>query len=218
MNYEKLKIRLEQPEDFRKVEELTREAFWNVYRPGCDEHYLVHSMRECEAFIPQLDFVMEYDDKIIGNIMYTKAVIQKDDGTQCNVITFGPVSVLPEYQNKGIGKRLIEHSIKVAEENGYGAILIYGDPEYYKKFGFVKSEKFGIATTENMYADPLQAREIIEGFLEHAQGRFLEDEIYAVDESMAEKFDQNFEPKEFLENTKSQLRFQELISLHRPRV
>ena len=218
MNYEKLKIRLEQQEDFREVEELTREAFWNVYRPGCDEHYLVHSMRNCEAFIPQLDFVMEYDNKLIGNIMYTKAVIQKDDGTQCNVISFGPVSVLPEYQNNGIGKRLIEHSIKAAEEIGYGGILIYGDPEYYKKFGFVKGEKFGIATAENMYADPLQAREIIEGFLEDAQGRFQEDGIYAVDESMAENFDQNFEPKEFQENTKSQLRFQELVSLQRPRV
>ena len=138
-------IRHEQEVDYRNVEELTREAFWNRYVPGCDEHYLVHSMRSMPAFLPDLDFVAEYHGNVIGNIMYTKATIFGDDGRQYPVLTFGPISVLPEYQGRGIGSKLIQHTKAIAKSLGYQAILIYGDPEFYKRVGFVAlSERSGI--------------------------------------------------------------------------
>lgn len=123
-----IQIRNEQPSDFRKVEELTREAFWNLYVPGCDEHYLVHVLRNHADFIPELDFVAIVDDKIVGNIMYTKAHLLDENNEKMEIISFGPVSVLPEYQRKGIGFALIQHSIKEAIKLGHKAIVIYGTP------------------------------------------------------------------------------------------
>jgi predicted N-acetyltransferase YhbS len=121
-------LRNETEEDYRNVEELTREAFWNVHVPGCNEHYLVHIMRESELFIPELDFVAELNVKIVGNIMYMHSMITDNDDKMCHVITFGPISVLPKHQNKGIGSKLIEHSMKLARDMGYPAILIYVTP------------------------------------------------------------------------------------------
>ncbi|MFW6253539.1 MAG: GNAT family N-acetyltransferase [Chitinivibrionales bacterium] len=121
-------IRNERHEDHRAVEELTREAFWNLYVPGCDEHYLVHIMRNHPDFIPTLDFVAVLDDKIVGNIMYTKSYVIDRDNNRLETITFGPVSVLPEYQRKGIGSALIRHSSDIAHQNGFKAIIIEGHP------------------------------------------------------------------------------------------
>ncbi len=119
VDIENINLRLEEPKDYKEVENLTREAFWNVYIPGCDEHYIIHIMRKSDAFIKELDIVAELGDKIVGNIVYSKAKILCDDKTSYNdVICFGPISVLPEFQNRGVGGRLIEHSKEVARKLG----------------------------------------------------------------------------------------------------
>ena len=119
-----LNIRNERETDYKIVEDITRKAFYNVYVPGCMEHYLVHIMREHEDFIQELDFVIEVDGQIVGNIMYTKAKLTDEGGTEKEIVTFGPVSILPKYQRNGYGKMLIEHSLKRAAELGYEAVVI----------------------------------------------------------------------------------------------
>ena len=122
-------IRNERPEDHRAVEELTKLAFWNVNVPGCDEHYLAHILRSHEDFVPELDFVAEFDGKLIANIMYTRSKLRGSDGSVKTVLTFGPLSVLPEYQRRGYGKALLEHSLDRAAELGYDAVVIFGNPD-----------------------------------------------------------------------------------------
>lgn len=216
MNTNKLKFRLEQPNDFREVEKLTREAFWNNFVPGCDEHYLVHILRDVDCFIKELDIIAELDGEIVANIMYSKAKIVCEDNSEYPVLTFGPVSVLPKYQRMGIGKAIIEHSKNKAKELGYSAILIYGDPRVYSKAGFGAAEKYNIYTPRNTYMDALQACELIEGSLEGLKGYFKEDRVFEIDELLAEEFDKGFEPKEKLEGLPSQLRFQEVNKLSKP--
>ena len=123
-----LNIRNEKESDHKIVEEITRKAFYNMYVPGCYEHYLVHIMRGHEDFIPELDFVLELDGRVIGNIMYTKAKLTDENGTEKEILTFGPVSILPEYQRNGYGKMLIEHSLKCAAAMGYDGVVIFGRP------------------------------------------------------------------------------------------
>ena len=144
-------IRPEQAADYRAVEELTREAFWNVNVRGCDEHFLAHRLRSHADFIAELDFVAVIDDTITGNIMYTKAKVISADGMEHPVLTFGPLSVLPQLQKQGVGAALIRHSFSRALALGYEAVLIYGDPEYYCRFGFRPAEVFKITTGEGQY-------------------------------------------------------------------
>ena len=210
-------LRKEQPEDYRIVEALTKEAFWNQHIPGCDEHYLLHIIRNAPCFIRELDYVAEIDGKIVGNIVYTKASILDDNDKHHEVISFGPVSVLPEFQGMGIGSKLIEYTKVIAKALGYKAILIYGDPEYYRRFGFVPAETFKIATADNMYALPLQALELVPGALSNIQGRFFEDAVYHVDSAESKEFDQAFAQKELRDGLPSQNRFRYLISMSRPR-
>ncbi|MPM76009.1 hypothetical protein SDC9_123004 [bioreactor metagenome] len=172
-------------------------------------------MRKCAAFLPTLDFVAVSDGKIVGNIVYTTAKLVADKGTTHTVLSFGPLSVLPDYQGRGIGKMLIEHTKKIATDLGYDAILIYGDPVYYKRFGFVAAEQFGIRTADNMYADALQVCVLKNNVLSGLAGRFVEDEIYNMDSSAAEQFDKTFVPKEKLSDTPSQKHFLEMIQLRR---
>lgn len=212
-----IRLRSEAPEDYRAVEELTREAFWNHYRPGCDEHYLAHVLREAEAFIRELDVVAEADGKIVGNIMYTRAQVLGDDGQSHPVLTFGPLSVLPAFQGLGIGTMLIEHTKRLARALGHGAILIYGDPAYYARTGFAPAKTYGIGTREDMYAAALLALELEEGALANCPGRFLEDDAYAVDEEKARSFDQSFPPKPLQTGFASQDRFLELAGMYSPR-
>lgn len=211
----KLTLRPETPKDYSTVENLTRESFWNLYFPGCNEHYLVHVLRTSDVFIPELDFVAIVDDKIVGNIMYAKSTIIGDDDTKHEVLTFGPVCVLPGYQRKGIGAALINHTRTVAAEMGYKAIFIYGDPEIYKHIGFVPAENYQIRTKDNMYAAALQVYELKEGTLSELKGRFVEDDVYEVSEEATAEFDKQFPEKEKLSGTDSQKRFLELITMNR---
>ena len=217
IHIENVVLRNERPSDYRTVEEITREAFWNHHCPGCDEHYLLHIMREADSFIHELDIVAEVDGEIVGNIVYTKAKIVDDDGVDHSVITFGPLSVLPTFQGKGVGSRLIEYTKKKAKELGYKAIFIYGDPDYYSRLGFTLAEKYKIGTADNMYAAALQAIELYPGALSYIKGRFIEDKIYDIDEQAAKEFDQGFPPKEKLSDRPSQKKFQEIVKMRIPR-
>ena len=158
-----LKLRTEQPADYRETENVTREAFWNLYSPGCCEHYLLHVMRDSPAFVPELDLVAERDGRIVGNVVSLRAVLHGDDGTVCEVLSLGPISVLPECQRQGIGGRLISRTRELARELGFRALLLCGDPDYYLYQGFVPAEMLGIRTADNMCAMALHVCELYDG-------------------------------------------------------
>lgn len=194
-------IRLETPNDYRKVENLTREAFWNVYRPGCMEHYVLHCYRDREDFVPELDFVMEKDGEIIGHVMYVRAKIQADDGREIPIMTFGPISIAPEYKRKGYGKALLDYSMEKAKKMGVGALCMEGNIDFYGKSGFVVASTKGI----HYYAEPREEevpyfllKELKEGFLDGITGVYHTPEGYFVDEKAMEKFDADFPSKEKL--------------------
>lgn len=211
-----IKLRTEQPADYRETENVTREAFWNHFSPGCNEHYLLHVMRDNPAFVPELDLVAEYDGRIVGNVVCMKAAIHGDDGVKYEVLSLGPISVLPEYQRKGIGGRLIGHTRELAREMGFRAVLLCGDPDYYLYQGFVPAELLGIRTADDMYAMALHVCELYEGALSGVRGRYVEDSAYEVDEAAAEVFDRDFPAKEKVRGTASQARFDEIVVVRRP--
>ena len=154
---------------------------------------------------------------IVGNIVYTKAKIVGDDGQCHEVISFGPIAVLPEFQRQGIGGRLIEHTRQLAQAMGYRAILIYGDPDVYRKFSFAPAEDYGIGTPDNMYAAALQAVELCPRALAGCAGRFHEDALFEVDPQATEEFDQSFPGKERKSDLPTQARFQQVVGMRKPR-
>lgn len=192
-------IRNERQEDYRAVEELTRSAFWNLYVPGCDEHYLVHIMRGHRDFIPELDLVIEVDHRVIGNIMYTKSWLTDEDGKEKEILTFGPISVHPEYQRNGYGKKLIEASFKKAVELGFDAIVIMGSPSNYVSCGFQSCKRHHVSMADGVFPTAMLVKELIPGVLKDKKWTFRDSELYHVDSQEAERFDQQFEalPKEY---------------------
>ena len=190
-----IELRLEEEADWDIVENLTREAFWNLHVPGCDEHLLVRNLRKAKEFVKGLSFVAAIDGKIVGNIVYAETKIA-DGEREHAVLTFGPLSVLPEYQNMGIGTKLIEHTKRLAKEMGYRAILIYGYPEYYVRFGFRPSRDFGITDGEDRYLVALQVLELYSSALSGIAGRFDQGELYSVDAQKLAEFEKGFAPKE----------------------
>ena len=211
-----IKLRTEQPADYRETENVTREAFWNHFSPGCNEHYLLHVMRDSPAFVPELDLVAEHDGRIVGNVVCMKGVIHGDDGVKYEVLSLGPISVLPEYQRQGIGGRLISRTRELARELGFRALLLCGDPDYYLYQGFVPAEMLGIRTADNMYAMALHVCELYDGALSGIWGRYVEDSAYEVDETAAEVFDREFPAKGKVVGTESQRRFDEIVVVRRP--
>lgn len=210
-------IRLETERDYRDVERVTREAFWNHHVPGCDEHYLAHQLRGAKCFLPELDFLAEIGGAIVGNIMYTRAVVREDDDAEHAVLSFGPLSVIPEWQGKKIGSNLVRHSMAAARELGHAAVLIYGDPAFYGRLGFKPAEEFGICTPDGFYQDALQAIELVPDALSGISGRFFEDEAYHINEAEAEAFEKEFPAKERMAGLPSQERFLYLLGLRKPR-
>lgn len=201
MKKEDIIIRPETPADYREAENLTREAFWNVYRPGCLEHYVLHCYRNDPDFIPELDFVMEKDGKLIGQVIYVKAEIVCDDGRHLPIMTFGPISILPEYKRKGYGKKLLDYSLEKAAGLGVGAICMEGNIDFYGKSGFVVASTKGI----HYHAEPRDeevpyflAKELKPGFLDGVTGVYHTPQGYFVDENKAEEFDRNFSEKQKL--------------------
>lgn len=189
-------IRNERKEDYRAVEEMTREAFYNLYVPGCSEHYLVHIMRDHPDFIPELDFVLEVDGQLAGNIMYTRAKLVDDQGNVKNILTFGPLTVAPRHQRRGYGKALMEHSFKKALELGYDAVVIFGTPKNYVTSGFVNCKRMNVSLEGEMYPSSLLVKELIPGALAGKKWRFEESPVSDIDEAAAEAFDQGFEYRE----------------------
>ena len=191
-----LNIRNERETDYKIVEDITRKAFYNVYVPGCMEHYLVHIMREHEDFIPELDFVIEVDGQIVGNIMYTKSKLTDEGGTEKEIVTFGPVSILPKYQRKGYGKMLIEHSLKRAAELGYEAVVIMGSPANYVGSGFQCCRKYNICVEKEKYPAAMLVKELKPGALDGKLWFYSDSPVMNVDEREAQAFDDGLEKME----------------------
>ncbi|MFC1952930.1 GNAT family N-acetyltransferase [Chloroflexota bacterium] len=207
-----LTIRNENETDYRTVEELVREAFWNLYVPGCNEHFVLHNLRKSSDIIHELDFVAEREGKIVGQIVCSRGSIKYMQGVVKEVISFGPVSVLPCFQKQGIGSTLINHTIRLAQKMGFPAICIYGDPRYYSRFGFRCAEKYEIKTFDDKFAVALQVLELQQGVLSNKRGKFIESTAFEVDEKEFVNYDAVFPFKEKAE-TDSQREFRLLASL-----
>ncbi len=189
-------IRSTTQEDFRETEMLTREAFWDLYKPGCDEHLVLHNMRRVPAFVRELDFVAAGENKIIGNIVYSKAKIVDEHNLEHEVLCMGPVCVSPSYQRKGIGTRLLTHSISCAGKMGFKAVIIFGNPDFYHRFGFVSAQKYNITTSEGDNFDAFMALELHENSLKGIEGRYHEDPVFKVDDKELKIFENEFPFKE----------------------
>ena len=201
MNKNDYIIRLERKEDHAKVENLVREAFWNVYRPGCLEHYVLHQMRDAEDFVPELNFVLEKDDEIIGQNVFVKAKITADDGREIPIMTMGPICIAPEYKRQGYGKILLDYSLEKAAEFGAGALCFEGNIDFYGKSGFTFASEFGIryhGLPEGEDASFFLCKELIPGYLDGITGEYATPQIYFVDEAEADVFDQRFPDKKKL--------------------
>ncbi len=185
-----IEIRQEKQTDYTTVEKITREAFWNVYEEGASEHYIVHTMRSHPDFISELSFVITVDNKIVGSIFYTRSRIISDKGIEA-VLTFGPVSINPKYQNKELGSKLIHHSIKLASKLDYTAIVITGDLKFYERFGFKPAKTFGISMNNGEFHSGLLALAFDKKHVPQA-GKIYFSEVYEIDELAKvalEKFD-----------------------------
>ena len=191
-------IRLEKNEEHRQVEHLVREAFWNVYRPGCLEHYVLNQLRNDPAFVPELDFVMEQDGKLIGQNMFMRAAIKADDGREIPIMTMGPICICPERQREGLGKVLLDYSLEQAARLGCGALCFEGNIDFYGKSGFTYASQYGIryhGLPEGEDASFFLCRELIPGYLDGVTGEYAPPRGYFVDEAEAEAFDQAFPHK-----------------------
>ncbi len=189
-------IRNEIEADTDVVEEVTREAFWNLYAPGCSEHYIVHVMRKHKDFIKELDYVAIVNGRIVGNIMYTRASLTNEAEECLAMASFGPVSVHPAYQRQGIGSKLIQHSLLAAKDLGFKVVAIYGDPHNYCKHGFRNGKDLAISDSNGDTPYGLLALELAKGVLSGHQWRFQTSPVYECSESDVEDFDKRFPPKE----------------------
>lgn len=186
-------IRNETPADFQSVENMTRRAFYNLYIPGCVEHYLVRVMRGHQDFIPELDLVLERDGQIIGNVMYTRARLVDEAGTEKTILTFGPVSVAPEYQRQGCGKLLLEHSFERASAMGYDVIVIFGSPANYVGRGFQSCKKFNVCVEGGKYPAAMLVKELIPGALDGRKWFYYDSPVMHISEEEARKYDDGLE-------------------------
>lgn len=191
-------IRREWEEDYRETENLVRESFWNVYRPGCSEHYVIHVLRDDPAFIPELDLVMEQSGRLIGQNMFMKTVINADDGRDIQVLTMGPIGILPEKKRQGYGKKLLDYSLEKAKAMGFGAVLFEGNIAFYGKCGFDYARKFGIRyhdLPEGADDSFFLCHELIPGYLNDITGVYQTPKGYYVKDADVEAFDAAFPPK-----------------------
>ena len=194
-------IRLERTEDYREVENLVRESFWNVYRPGCSEHFVIHVLRDDPAFVKELDFVMEQNGVLIGQNMFMRTVINADDGRVIPVLTMGPIGITPELKRKGYGKKLLDYSLEKAAAMGFGAVLFEGNIGFYGHSGFTYARSFGIRyhdLPEGADDSFFLCKELIPGFLDGITGVYQTPQGYYVADADVEEFDRAFPPKEKL--------------------
>ena len=194
-------IRLETSKDHTEVEHLVRESFWNVYRPGCLEHYVLHCLRDDPAFVPELDFVMEKDGVIIGQNIFMRASIAADDGRSIPILTMGPICIANALKRQGYGKVLLDYSLEQAAKLGAGAVCFEGNIDFYSKSGFTYASHYGIryhGLPEGEDASFFLCKELVPGYLDGITGKYATPSGYFVDEEEAEEFDKQFPPKEKL--------------------
>jgi len=190
-----LVIRPEEPRDFAAADALTREAFWNLYRPGCDEHYLAHVMRAHPDYLADLSHVAERDGVIVGSIQYTRSRLLAEDGACLETVTFGPLCVAPGLQRVGIGTKLIEHTRQLAVAAGYPVLVILGDPHNYVKHGFRTGKDLNVCTADGKFPLGLLVLELTPGILDGHNWRFQESGVYDLDQALVEAYDQTLPPK-----------------------
>ncbi len=191
-----MNIRLETKNDYSKVEELTREAFWNLYRPGCDEHYLCHILREHKDFIRELDYVVELNGNIVASIMYSDSMLIGEDNEMIKAVSFGPLCVHPEYQRKGIGTALIEKTRSIVKGMDIPAIIIYGDPHNYCKHGFKNGIDYQVSNMNGEHPLGLLVLELQEGFFGGKKWKIKQSDVFSFDEEKAMEYDKRFPRKE----------------------
>lgn len=179
-----------------KTENLTREAFWNIYKSGCDEHLVLHQIRESSCYIEELDLVAIYEGEIIGHIISSKARVIDIQNNEHELLCVGPVSVFPAFQNKGVGMKLLNFSISEAKRLGYKGMILFGSPDYYHRFGFRNAKEYEISTKDNQNFEPFMALELQEKGLDNLRGRFFEGEGFVIKEDQLIEFEKNFPPKE----------------------
>ena len=189
-----LTLRMEAPADHRTVEELTRDAFWNLHVPGCDEHYLVHVMREHADFIPELSYVAVLDGIIVGNIMTTCSWLRAD-GQQMPTLTVGPVTVHPDYQRRGIGRAMITRVCELGRTRGFAAIVLLGHPHNYVGYGFRNGKDLGIAMDDGSHPLGLLAMELTPGALSGGHRRVHFSKVFELPSGFDE-FDASFPARE----------------------
>lgn len=191
-------IRKETPSDYREVENLIRESFWNVYRPGCLEHFVIHELRNDPAFVKELDFVMEQDGRIIGQNMFMRAVIKADDGRDIPIMTMGPICIANDLKRQGYGKQLLDYCLEKAAELGCGALCFEGNIRFYGKCGFGYAREKGLryrGLPEGKDDSFFLCKELIPGYLDGITGEYGPPQGYFVDEAACEEFDKQFPPK-----------------------
>ena len=199
MNTNDYIIRLEKKEDHREVENLVREAFWNVYRPGCSEHFVIHVLRDDPAFVKELDFVIEKDGRLIGQNMFMKTIIEADDGSVIPVLTMGPISITPKLKRQDYGKKLLDYSLEKAVAMGFGAVLFEGNIGFYGHSGFTYARNFGIRyhdLPEGADDSFFLCKELIPGYLNDVTGVYQTPQGYYVSDTDVEEFDKAFPKKE----------------------
>ena len=201
MNKNDYIIRLETPADHAEVENLVRESFWNVYRPGCYEHYLLHCLRDDKDFVPELDFVMEKDGRIIGQNVFVRASIQADDGRDISIMTMGPICIANDLKRRGYGKILLDYTIEKAKEMGAGVLCFEGNIDFYGKSGFTYASEFGLryrGLPKGVDASFFLCKELIPGYLAGITGEYGPPAGYLIDEAKAEEYDKQYPYKEKL--------------------
>lgn len=188
-------IRPETENDYFENEYVTREAFWNLYVPGCNEHYLVHVLRKHTDYLPEFSFVAVHDHKIIGNIFYARSHVINEQDQRMDTLTFGPVSVLPDFQRKGVGSALIQHTIAIARQKNYPAIIIYGSPSNYCKHGFKNCKDFQISTEDGRYPYSMLVLELQPGAFANYSWKYYDSPVYDIQDAEVEEYDKRFPPK-----------------------
>lgn len=186
-----ISIRPSSKADYAETENLTREAFWDLFQPGCSEHLVLHQLRESKAFVPELDLVACDGAEIVGNIVYSEASIRNGD-SEHTVLCMGPLCVLPARQKQGIGAALLKTSIEKARELGYPAVVIFGDPAYYHHFGFKNASQYDIQTSEVNNLEAFMVRDLEGKGLKAIRGKFVEDQAFQVNKDDLEEFDKQF--------------------------
>lgn len=184
--------------EYYSTESLTRETFWNLYKPGCSEHLILNKLRTSDSYICELDLIAVFENEIIGHIISTKTKVVDSQKNEYEVLCVGPLAISHNFQRKGIGSMLIRESIRVAKGLGYLGLILFGNPEYYHRFGFVNAEKYCITTKDNQNFEPFMALELNENSLSNVSGCFFEDESFSVEDFELNEFEKQFPFKEKL--------------------